>query len=155
MPTRCPFNRRERTRSMRSVLIYDGDCVYCSGAAKALRRVGNVGSIPWEHEAAQRFLEDQFGEVPFAMFLVDLNAEVVYAGRSAAKELADRAGMPTLASDLVSAEYDIISKVVGAASRREREPDDYHSVYDVRERARDSAEELTDSAVSLPNSATD
>ena len=134
---------------MRSVLIYDGDCVYCSGAAKALRRIGNVGSIPWEHEAAQRFLEDQFGEVPFAMVLVDIDAEVVYAGRSAAKELADRAGMPTLASDIVSAEYDTISKVVGVASRREREPDDYHSVYDLRERARDSAEELTGSAGSL------
>jgi hypothetical protein len=140
---------------MRSVLVYDGDCLYCSTAAKALRRVGDVGSIPWEHEAAQRFLEDQFGEVPFAMFLLDLDAEVVYAGRSAAKELADRAGMPTLASDIVSAEYDTISKVVGVASRREREPDDYHSVYDLRERARGSAEELTDSAGSLPKPGSD
>jgi len=134
---------------MRSVLIYDGDCIYCSGAAKALRRLGDVGSIPWEHEAAQRFLEDQFGEVPFAMILVDLDAEVVYAGRSAAKELADRAGMPSLASDIVSSEYDTISKVIGVASRREREPDDYHSVYDLRERARDAADELFEASVSL------
>ena len=134
---------------MRSVLIYDGDCIYCSGAAKALRRLGNVGSIPWEHEAAQRFLEDQFGEVPFAMILVDLDAEVVYAGRSAAKEIADRAGMPSLASDIVSAEYDTISKVIGVASRREREPDDYHSVYDLRKRARDAADELFEASVSL------
>ena len=129
---------------MRSVLIYDGDCLYCSGAAKALRRLGGVGSIPWEHEAAQTFLEEQFGEVPFAMFLVDLDIEVVYAGRSAAKELADRAGLPSLASALVSEEYDTISKVVGVASRREREPDDYHSVYDLRDGARDSARRLAD-----------
>jgi len=138
---------------MRSVLIYDGDCIYCSGAAKALRRLGDVGSIPWGHEAAQRFLEDQFGEVPFSMILVDTDTEVVYAGRSAAKELADRAGMPSIASDIVSAEYDTISKVVGVASRREREPDDYHSVYDLSERARDSARELADASESLPGSA--
>ncbi|MDZ7688942.1 MAG: DUF393 domain-containing protein [Halobacteriales archaeon] len=137
---------------MRSVLIYDGDCVYCSGAAKALRRLGDVSSIPWEHETAQRFLEDQFGEVPFAMFLVDIDAGVVYAGRSSAKELSDRAGMPSLASDIVSAEYDTISKVVGVASRREREPDDYHSVYDLRERARDSAGELANAAGTVPGS---
>ena len=140
---------------MRSVLIYDGDCVYCSGAAKALRRLGDVGSIPWEHEAAQRFLEDQFGEVPFAMFLVDIDAEVVYAGRSAAKELSDRAGMPSIASDLVSAEYDTISKVVGVASRREREPDDYHSVYDMRERTHNSAEQLVEASNLLPKKSTD
>jgi len=137
---------------MRSVLIYDGDCLYCSGAAKALRRLGDVGSVPWGHEAAQRFLEDQFDEVPFAMFLVETDAGVVYAGRSAAKELSDRAGMPSIASDLISAEYDTISKVVGVASRREREPDDYHSVYDLREKARDSAEELVEVAGTVPGS---
>jgi hypothetical protein len=83
------------------------------------------------------------------MILVDIDAEVVYAGRSAAKELADRAGMPSLASDIVSAEYDTISKVIGVASRREREPDDYHSVYDLRERAGDAADELFEASVSL------
>lgn len=131
---------------MASVLIYDGDCVYCSVASKALRRLGDVGAVTWEEETAQRFLEAQFGEVPFAMFLVDTDEEVVYAGRSAAGELADRAGMPSLASDLVSSEYGAISKVVGVASRREREPDDYHGTYDLRERAEDVAGRLIEVA---------
>lgn len=131
---------------MSSVLIYDGDCAYCSAASRALRRLGDVEPVPWEEEAAQRFLHAQFGEEPFAMFLVDLEEEVVYAGRSAAGELAERAGAPSLASDLVSAEYDGISKVVGLASRREREPDDYHGTYDLRERATEEAGVLLDAA---------
>jgi F420-0:gamma-glutamyl ligase-like protein len=131
---------------MASVLIYDGDCVYCSVASKALRRLGDVGAVTWEDDAAQRFLEAQFGEVPFAMFLVDTDEGVVYAGRSAAGELAERAGAPSLASDLVSSEYDGISKVVGIASRREREPDDYHGVYDLRERAEEDAGRLLEVA---------
>lgn len=137
---------------MRSVLIYDGDCVYCSTAAKALRRLGDVGSVPWGHEAAQEFLQSQFGEKPFAMFLVDTGTGVVYAGRSAAKELADRTGMPSLASDLVSAEYDTISKVVGVASRRQREPDDYHSVYDIREETDKEIGALFEAAQKVPGS---
>jgi len=54
--------------------------------------------------------------------------------------------MPSLASALVAEEYDTISKVVGVASRREREPDDYHSIYDLRDRAHDSARRLADVA---------
>lgn len=140
---------------MRSVLIYDGDCSYCSVAAKAVRRLGNVGTVPWGHEAAQEFLGEQFGEVPFAVFLVDPNAGVVYAGRSATKELADRAGTPSLVSDIVSAEYDTISKVVGVASRREREPDDYHSVYDIRDGLDEEIGALIEAAGSLPMSTPD
>jgi len=139
---------------MSSVLIYDGDCAYCSVAARALRRLGDVAAVGWEEDAAQRFLESQFEETPFAMFLADLDEENVYAGRSAAEELADRAGAPSLASSLVSSEYDGISKVVGIASRRDREPDDYHGIYDMRERARRDAEALAESARSSA-SATD
>jgi hypothetical protein len=131
---------------MSSVLIYDGDCAYCSAASKALRRLGDVEPVPWEEEAAQRFLRAQFGEEPFAMFLVDSEREVVYAGRSAAGELAERAGAPSLAGDLVSSEYDGISKVVGLASRRQREPADYHGTYDLRERATEEAEALVEVA---------
>jgi hypothetical protein len=139
---------------MPSVLIYDGDCVYCSVAAKALRRLGDVGAVTWEDETAQRFLRSQFGEEPFAMFLVDLDEERVYAGRSAAGELTERAGMPSLAGSLVSSEYDGISKVVGVASGREREPDDYHGTYDIRERARPEAEALVEASERIPESVT-
>jgi hypothetical protein len=148
------FNRAPAILRMPSVLIYDGDCVYCSAAAKALHRLGDVDGLPWEDETAQRFLRSQFGEEPFAMFLVDLDEGNVYAGRTAAGELAERAGMPSLASDLVVSEYGGISKVVGVASRREREPDDYHGVYDLRERARTDAEALAEASEAVSGSET-
>jgi len=137
---------------VRSVLVHDGDCVYCSAAARALRRLGDVGTVPWIHEVDQEFLEEQFGEVPFVMFPVGPNAGVVYGGRSAAKELADGAGVPSLASDLASAEYDTISKVVGVASRRERQPDDYHSAYDTHDGLNAEVEALFEAAGYVPRS---
>lgn len=84
-----------------SVLIYDGECPYCSIAAKALERLDTVGAISWYDETAQRFLEAQFDETPFAMFLVDSRRKQVYAGRAAAEEIAQRASMPNIVSQLV------------------------------------------------------
>lgn len=118
-----------------AVLVYDGDCPYCSVAATALRRVEAVGAVPWSGDAAQAFLAAQFGETPFAMFLVDDRRGRVYAGRAAAKELAERAGTPGVVGSLVRDNYDRIAAVVGAASGRERDPDDYHAIYPLADAA--------------------
>ena len=112
-----------------SVLVYDGDCPYCSVAAVALRRLRNIGAVSWYDDEAQTFLNAQFGETPFAMFLVDARRNRVYAGRSAAEELAERAGTPSLVSSLVRDRYDDIAKAVGVASGRGRDPDDFHDIY--------------------------
>ena len=112
-----------------AILIFDGECPYCSVAARTLEALDTVGAISWYDDAAQTFLEAQFDETPFAMFLVDRRRERVYAGRSAAKELADRAGTPGIVGSLVRDNYDRIAKVVGAASGRGRDPDDYHEIY--------------------------
>jgi len=112
-----------------AVLIYDGECPYCSVAARTLEALDDVGAISWYDDTAQAFLEAQFGETPFAMFLVDSRRERVYAGRSAAEELADRAGTPGIVGSLVRQNYDRIAKVVGVASGRGRGPDDYHEIY--------------------------
>ena len=112
-----------------AILIFDGECPYCSVAARTLEALDTVGAISWYDDAAQAFLEAQFDETPFAMFLVDRRRERVYAGRSAAKELADRAGTPGIVGSLVRDNYDRIAKVVGAASGRGRDPDDYHEIY--------------------------
>ena len=112
-----------------AVLIYDGECPYCSVAARTLKTLDDVGAISWYDDTAQAFLEAQFGETPFAMFLVDRRRERVYAGRSAAEELADRAGTPGIVGSLVRQNYDRIAKVVGVASGRGRDPDDYHEIY--------------------------
>lgn len=76
------------------VLIFDGDCPYCSVAAVALRRLEGVAAVPWEADPVGPFLDAQFGSRPFAMVLVDPGEGRVYAGRSAAEELAERAGTP-------------------------------------------------------------
>jgi predicted DCC family thiol-disulfide oxidoreductase YuxK len=120
-----------------TVLIYDGDCAYCSAAARALRRLPSTGSVSWDDDAAQNFLGAQYGEAPFAMFLVDAARGRVYAGRSAAEELADRAGTPGIVGSLVRDNYDHIADVVGRLSGRGRDPDDYHGVSRLGDDARE------------------
>jgi len=130
-----------------SVLIYDGDCPYCSVAAKALERADDIGAISWYDEAAQSFLEAQFGETPFAMVLVDRPARQVYAGRAAAEELAGRAGMPALVGSLVRDNYETIARAVGLASGRNRAPDDVHERYPLTDSGRDRFDTLAATAV--------
>jgi hypothetical protein len=111
-----------------------------------------VGAISWYDEAAQAFLDAQFGETPFAMFLVDRRRGRVYAGRSAAEELADRAGTPGIVGSLVRDNYDRIANVVGAASGRGRDPDDYHEIYQLSEDAAGLFERLVAAASEQPES---
>ncbi|ELZ34429.1 hypothetical protein C474_01946 [Halogeometricum pallidum JCM 14848] len=133
-----------------AVLVYDGECPYCSIAARALRKLDEVGAISWYDDAAQAFLGRQFGEAPFAMFLVDRSEGRVYAGQSAAEELAERAGTPGIVSSLVRDNYERIAGVVGAASGRGRDPDDYHGTYDLTEDAAALFDRLVDSAAERP-----
>ena len=129
-----------------AVLIYDGECPYCSVAARALEALDTVGAISWYDDDAAAFLEAQFGETPFAMFLVDRRRERVYAGRSAAEELADRAGTPGIVGSLVRENYGRIAKVVGLASGRGRDPDDYHDIYPLGDDAAAVFERLASAA---------
>lgn len=133
-----------------AVLIYDGECPYCSVAALALKRLDDVEAISWYDDAAQSFLRAQFDEEPFAMFLVDTRRDRVYAGRSAAKELADRAGTPGVVGGLVRENYDRIAGVVGTISGRGRDPDDYHAIYPLRDAARDRFDALVANAEDRP-----
>ncbi|KTG30735.1 DCC1-like thiol-disulfide oxidoreductase family protein [Haloferax profundi] len=133
-----------------AVLIYDGECPYCSVAATALKRLDDVEAISWYDDAAQAFLADQFDEVPFAMVLADRREERVYAGRAAAKELADRAGMPGLVGSLVRDNYETIARVVGVASGRGRDPDDVHSRYPMQREALTRFDALVEHAEPRP-----
>ena len=140
--------------SPETVLIYDGDCAYCSVAARALRNLPSTGSISWYDDAAQVFLDAQYGETPFAMFLVDIAQERVYAGRSAAQELADRAGTPGIVGALVRDNYDHIASVVGRLSGRGRDPDDYHGVSRLDAAASDRFAALAAAASASPDAPT-
>lgn len=130
-----------------AVLIYDGECPYCSVAATALEQVDDIGAISWYDDAAQSFLEAQFGATPFAMVLADATTGTVYAGRAAAEELTQRAGMPKLVGSLVRDNYDTIARVVGLASGRGRDPDDVHEQYALRDEACEAFPSLAADAI--------
>ena len=126
-----PTVRSWTVSQFESVLIYDGECPYCSVAATALERIENIGAVSWYDESAQSFLQAQFGATPFAMVLADAAEGQVYAGRSAAEELTRRAGMPDMVGSLVRDNYGTIARVIGAASGRGRDPDDVHDRYEL------------------------
>lgn len=136
--------------TFRSVLIYDGECPYCSVAAKALEAVDDLGAISWYDDTAQAFLEAQFDATPFAMVLVDSETNTVYAGRAAAEELAGRAGMPGLVQSLVRDNYDRIAAIVGAASGRGRDPDNVHERYRLTDAASEHFDALASAATGEP-----
>ncbi|QFU81184.1 thiol-disulfide oxidoreductase DCC family protein [Natronorubrum aibiense] len=111
------------------VLLYDGDCPFCSAASTAMRQLETVGAVAWNDPAAQAFLEVQFGKPPFALFFVDGEAERVWAGRAAAGELCRRAGMPTLVQDIVDENYERVADAIQFVVGGDREIDPYHGDY--------------------------
>ncbi|GAB7020232.1 thiol-disulfide oxidoreductase DCC family protein [Halostagnicola bangensis] len=124
------------------ILLYDGDCPFCSAASTAMRQLESVGVVPWDDPTAQAFLEAQFDDTPFALFFVDGNAEVVWAGRAAAGELCDRAGMPVLVQDIVDENYERFADAIRTVSGIDRDVDPYHGEYQLSEAATASFDEL-------------
>ncbi|MDL5362017.1 DCC1-like thiol-disulfide oxidoreductase family protein [Halalkalicoccus sp. NIPERK01] len=135
-------------REHHSVLIYDGECPLCSAAATAMRRLPGVGAVSWYDDPAQGFLAAQFEEVPFALVFVDSREERVYAGRAAANELCERAGVPVLVRDLVGENYEGIADAIETVVGQDRDPDPYHDSYPLAERASERFEALSRAAES-------
>ncbi|GAB3675289.1 thiol-disulfide oxidoreductase DCC family protein [Halopiger thermotolerans] len=117
------------------ILFYDGDCPFCSAAATAVRQLEDVGIVPRDDPAAQRFLEAQFGEAPFALFFADREAETVWAGRAAARELCERAGMPVLIRDVVDENYERMADAIRSVAGVDREINPYHDAYPLADEA--------------------
>ncbi|WP_323191800.1 DCC1-like thiol-disulfide oxidoreductase family protein [Halostella sp. PRR32] len=136
----------EGTGAYDGVLIYDGECPLCSAAATALRRLRTVGSVSWYDDAAQAFLAAQFGETPFALVFVDRETEAVYAGRAAASELCDRAGLPVLVRDIVGENYEAIADGIRSVAGLDGSPDPYHGVYPLADDAAERFDALADAA---------
>lgn len=126
----------------RGVLIYDGECPFCSAAASALRRIPNVGAVPWGDEAAQTFLAAQFEETPFALVFIDADESRVYVGREAGRELCNRAGVPVLVQDIVGDNYEGAADAIRTVSGLDREPDPYHGSYPLADEARERFQPL-------------
>ena len=98
-----------------AVLIFDGECPFCSAAATALRRLPKVGVLAWNHDAARQFLTAQFDEPPFTLVFVDVTADQMWLGRAATGELCDRASLPTFVQDLVEDDFERITDTVRVA----------------------------------------
>lgn len=129
-------------REFTGILLYDGDCPFCSAASSAVRQLESVGVVPWDDPTAQAFLEAQFEEAPFALFFVDRDAETVWAGRAAASELCHRAGMPVLIQDVVGEHYERLADAIRTVSGLDREVDPYHDAYPLAEDALERFDDL-------------
>ncbi len=133
-----------------AVLVFDGECPFCSAAASALRRLRGVGAVPWGDDAAQSFLDAQFGETPFALVFADTEDGRVYVGREAARELCERAGVPALIRDVVGNNYESIADAIRMVTGVDGDPDPYHGVYPLADDARDRFDALAANADSMP-----
>lgn len=140
-----------RSTAENPILVYDGDCPYCSIAAVAVRQLERTDVVRWDAEQVGRFLDAQFDDRPFAMLLVDPADGLVYAGRSAAEEVAERAGTPGIVGSLVRNNYDRLAGAVGRLSARDRDPADYHGVYELSEAARNRVPALRAAATDAPD----
>lgn len=140
------MNSENEAYSYRAILIYDGDCPFCSAAATALRRLPETGIISWYHDAAQDFLMAQFDDIPFALAFVDRHDEQVFVGRDAARELCGRAGLPVLIQDLVHDNYELVADAIRTSTGMDRNPDPYHDVLPLSQDARNAYLDLDQNA---------
>ncbi|WP_049928511.1 DCC1-like thiol-disulfide oxidoreductase family protein [Halopiger goleimassiliensis] len=128
------------------ILVYDGDCPFCSAAATAVRQLEEVGIVAWDDPATRRFLEAQFDGTPFALFFVDCETDRIWAGRAAASEVCRRAGMPVLVQDVVDENYERIADAIRFVAGVDRGIDPYHDVYPLSAAASQRVDDLAASA---------
>ncbi|ARS91431.1 DCC1-like thiol-disulfide oxidoreductase family protein [Natrarchaeobaculum aegyptiacum] len=129
-------------RPFTGVLLYDGDCPFCSASSTAVRQLETVGVVRWDDPTAQAFLEAQFDEVPFALIVADAEAGRIWAGRAAARELCNRAGMPVLVQDIVDDGYESAADAIRTVSG----VDPYHDDYPLTGAALDRFDDLASRA---------
>ncbi len=131
-----------------AVLIYDGDCGFCTAAATAVGQLDTVGVIPWQSAPAQAFLEAQFESPPFTLIFVDTVSNRVALGRDAARTVADRAEMPSLLATLADTQYDSIAQAIQTVSGSNRSFESVHGQYPMTDTARTQVPAVFKAAVS-------
>lgn len=87
---------------MDGVLVVDPDAPFAPAASKAARRL-DVPIYERTDEAVAPLLAAQFDEPPAAPVFVDGDEGLVYLGRTAARELAERADRPGLTTAISEA----------------------------------------------------
>ncbi len=141
---------RPNDADCRAVLVYDGECPFRSATPSALRRLPEVGTLSWYDEPAQRFLEAQFDATPFAMVLADIDERRVYVGPTAARELCERAGVPTLVPGLVGGTVESIDTAIGCTVESTESSGPRHGTYPLSDAAEARFETLAAAAEQSP-----
>lgn len=135
------------------VVVFDGDCPVCSRSAGIIRRIDDVGVIAWTDDAAQAFLAAEFEEVPFVMVFADIEDRIIYVGEAAARELADRAGMPSMVSRLLEDHYHTVAATLQRTVGSGVDPDHIDGEYELT--AVDEYEAMRDAAMAVEGSVED
>jgi predicted DCC family thiol-disulfide oxidoreductase YuxK len=112
-----------------AVLIFDGECLFCSAAATALRHLPRVSVIAWNNGAAQQFLATKFDEPALALVLIDGPSNRLWIGTAAAGELCDRAILPTLVQEIIADSFERVGDTMREAMGAKWEPPDLDGTY--------------------------
>ena len=144
------MTKYERDTNLASVVIYDSKCPYCSAVTDWLKRTRDLGAVSWHENIAQNFLKAQFNYSPFAVFLVVLPENKIYAGPDAARELCERARLPGLFGRLVEQEYHKISKTASLLSNRKQSLDKIEGEFSLNSNSLLLLDDLFHEAWTLP-----
>lgn len=130
-----------------TVLIQDGNCVYCAAASDLVTHIDDeVSVVSWASDTVQTFLTEQFESVPFTMGLVDLKTNTVYLGRNAMSQLVQRAGVSKRIAERLSRDYAEVAPDVSRATNKRR-PSSFHGRFTIRDgEALDAAHHLWETA---------
>lgn len=105
---------------MKSVVIYDSDCVYCSNLVGAVRKIDKkkkLNFLPFKSKIAQKILHEQFGkEIGFTLYLFEKNRATW--GDSATLRLIKILGFPPLLAKTLSRFYPHFVKMISFMIRR-------------------------------------
>lgn len=121
------------------ILIYDSDCPICSTAATLSNNVKDMIIVAWNDELSKKFLDAQFGECPFVMFLI--SDDKVYAGEDALEYLSELDGT---GKELVGSQYSTITKFTSKLTGRDHSDvdNDFSGVFSLTEDAREVVESI-------------
>jgi len=121
------------------VLLYDGSRPAFRTVADAATRCADLRAVPLESDAAERFLDAQFDERPFAFVLVE--DESVHAGGATVERVLERRGLGGPVAALARRAYGPLSGPVGRLIHGQA-PADVDGTRPLRDAARGPADRL-------------
>lgn len=102
---------------MRSLIVYDAECPYCTGTAKIASLSRQFEAAPFRSDEAQRVLNQAFAEPGFTLFL--FRADRVYWGDEAAREISEMLRFPQVLVSFFQKSYPKLVKLFSFLSGRD------------------------------------